>query len=108
MGVALKERPLTFRRKQKHELSELLKELKKEGVEALERLVELAKTTQDEKIRLNANTAVIEKLVEVAELVNKDETTRTLGEFKYNKDGPRELEEDDTPSIDFSNIQDVE
>jgi hypothetical protein len=107
VGVHLKEKPLSFRRKNKHELNQLLKDLKDEGAKALARMVALAESSKDEKIKLNTDKAIVEMLIEVADIINKDDTTRTLGEFKYNKDGPRELEEDDTPQIDFNEIQDV-
>lgn len=107
MGVHLKETPLTFRRKNKHPLKDLLKLTSKEIGETIDRLVKLA-SSENEKIALGANSKIMDLHIEATNAVEKDDITRTLAEIKLN--GPKQLEmvdEDDTPQIDFNEIQDV-
>lgn len=108
MGVPLKETPLTFRRRNKHPLDKLVKLTSKEMEDMLERLVALSQS-KDEKIALGATKEYIDIHMTAAERVEKDDITRTLAEIKLNP-GTKHLEvdEDDTPRIDFTEIQEVE
>lgn len=107
MGVHLKETPLTFRRKNKHPLKDLLKLTGKEVQETVERLVKLA-SSSNEKIALAANSKIMDIHMDATNAIEKDDITRTLAEIKLN--GPKQLEmvdEDDTPLVDFTVVQDV-
>jgi hypothetical protein len=107
MGVHLKEKPLSFRRKNKHPLTKLLNDLTKETPRLVERLSELMES-ENEKIALGACEKMGNLITEISKEIERDDTTRTLGDFKYNANGARELEEDDdTPQIDFNTLQDV-
>ena len=86
MGVHLKERSLTFRRKQKHPLASLIKLTGKEMEETIDRLVELAKQTDDIKVAFNANKELADIHMAAVAAVEKDDITRTLAEFKLNGD----------------------
>lgn len=106
MGANLKykDEPISFRRRQTHDLTKLLRSLNKESDDVVEILVELTKS-QDEKIKLAAASKLVDLQVEVAELINKDGLQRLLLESK-NTNAARGLapEDDDTPQIDFTTI----
>ncbi len=102
MGAQLRVVERGFARRQKHESAALLKILSKSTQEAVDALEKLLKS-QDEKIVLGAAKAVIELQRDLANDINTDDLQRLIANVKYG--GPKELEEDDTPSIDFSNIQ---
>ncbi len=108
MGVHLEPKPLTFRRKQNHPLSKLLREISKETPEAVKKLVDLM-DSENEKIALGAASKLVDMQIDIANAIEKDDITRTLAEIKLN--GPQQLgevdDEDDTPKIDFTTIQDV-
>lgn len=110
MGVHLKERSLTFRRKQRHPLDKLIKLTGKEMDETIERLVELAKQKDDIKVAFNANKELADIHMAAVAAVEKDDITRTLAEFKLNgaKQLVNEDEEDDTPLVNFGEIQEIE
>lgn len=109
MGANLKyrEEPLTFRRKQTHDLNKFLRSLTKESENVVETLVELLKHT-DPKIRLTAASKLGDFLTTVAEIVDKDNLQRLLLESKNPERGRNlALEDDDTPQINFDQIQDI-
>lgn len=110
MGVQLKvrEKPLSLVRRQNHELSRLLRTLTKESEGAVEVLVKLL-SSKDEKVRKDAAKTLIDMQISVAEMINKDDITRILGEIRINGATGKmfEVDEDDTPLVDFKTIQDV-
>ncbi len=109
MGAQLqhKEEVITFKRRQSHDLSKLLRSLTLESQNAVDVLVTLLKS-KDEKIRMAAAGKLLDMQVQVSELKNRDEVQRLLAEVKY---GPKSLVADgegDSPMLDFSRIQDVD
>lgn len=110
MGAQLKtykEEALSFRRRQKHALAKTIKLIDKETEVIVETLVELLKS-EDEKVRLQAAAKLMDYQIAIAEHINRDEIQRVLLELK-NPTGSRGLVEDDnSPSIDFSTIQNIE
>ena len=102
MGAQLKVVERGFARRQKHENKKLLDILSKESQDAVDALVRLLKS-QDEKIVLGAAKAVIELQRDLANDINTDDLQRIIANVKYG--GPKELEEDDTPMIDFNSLQ---
>jgi hypothetical protein len=92
-----------FARKNKHELTALLKKLNAESDSAVEILVYLMnKKDQDDKIVLQAASKLLDLQREVAQDINNDEMQRLISNVKFG--GPKQLEvdDDDTPQIDFS------
>lgn len=107
MGVQLKEQPISFVRRQNHELSKLLRNLTKESEAAVQVLVALLES-KDEKTRMNAASKLLDMQKDISEAINKDEITRLLAELKLNGGGVRNLiPEDDTPLVDFTTVQEV-
>lgn len=108
MGVHLKETPLTFRRKNKHPLEKLVKLTGKEMEDMVENLVKLSKS-EDQKIALGATKEIIDLHVTSVDKVEKDDITRTLAEMKMNPDAKQleMVDEDDTPTICFDEIQEA-
>lgn len=79
-------------------------------VDALEKLVHIMKNSKDERLVAQVSKQILDMRKEVAVLINTDEIQRLLLESK-NPDRVKQLttedDEDDTPQVDFSNIQDV-
>jgi hypothetical protein len=99
---------VSFRRRQNHDLKGILKKLGTESLEAIEVLVTLLKST-DDRIKLSAATKLIDAHVQVSNIVNDDAFKRVLAEAKYPTPGELTTEEeDDTPQINFEEIQDCE
>jgi hypothetical protein len=97
-----------FARKNKHELSAILKKLTAESEGAVEKLVFLMMKSGDEKLQLLAASKILDMQREIARDINNDQLQRIIGNVKFG--GPRQLsteEEDDMPQIDFSQVQDV-
>lgn len=108
MGVPLKykEEKLDFRRKNKHGLTKVLKELTDEWVELLPKLLEHAKS-KDDRISMQALSKLWDMRVQAEQIINEDDMKRMLLESR-NPDRVRGLvEDDDTPSVDFTVIQNV-
>jgi len=106
---AYREETLTFKRKNSHDLAKLLRSLTKESEDAVGILVTLMKS-QDEKLRFQAASKLLDLQRQVAEDINKDNITRTLLESK-NSERSRSLtpeEQDNVPLVDFGTILDVE
>ena len=95
-----------FHRRQSHDLNKLLKSITKESDNAVEIIVACMKSTE-EKMRFNAATKLLDLQVEVAEHINRDQMQRLIANARFK--GPPELavEDDDTPQIDFNEIQEV-
>jgi hypothetical protein len=97
-----------FARKNKHELTALLKKLNAESDSAVEILVYLMnKKDQDDKIVLQAASKLLDLQREVAQDINNDEMQRLISNVKFG--GPKQLEvdDDDTPEINFLEIIDA-
>lgn len=97
---------ITFRRRQKHDLKGLLKELESETDTAILALKQCM-ASSDEKIKFNAAIKVIELRKEVSELINTDEIQRMLLESK-NPERTKQLttdEEDDNPAVGYEIVE---
>lgn len=107
MGAQLKAVQRGFARRQRHENAALLKLLTRESQDAVNTLSKLM-GSQDEKIKLEAAKAVIKFQQDLANDINTDDLQRLISQVKYG--GPQQLdvEEDDTPSLDFSTVQPVD
>ena len=104
MGQNLKVVEQGFHRRQKHELSPLLKILTAEQQDAVDNLLFLMKSSED-KIKLQATEMYFKYLREISKDINDDQMQRLIANAKFG--GPKELEMDDTPSVDFNQIQSV-
>lgn len=108
MGAQLKvASEVGFARRQNHPLSKLLKSLTAESQDAVDTLVALMKST-DQKIKLAAATKLLEFQESVAKSIENDSLMRIMANAKYG--GPKQLdyEDDDSPDVDFSVVQQVE
>lgn len=108
-NLKIREIPVTFQRKQTHELTKLLRSLTKQSEAAVAALVKLLDSA-DEKIVLAAAKSIVDALAQASDIVNKDDISRVLMELKHNPNGKKlttdlEDEEEDVPSIDFHTIQ---
>lgn len=107
LGAQLKVRESEgFHRRQSHDLAKLLREMNKESKPVLDVLLTLMKS-EDEKIKLEAVKTFLNTYKDVAREINEDQLRRLLANAKFG--GPKELEfdEDDTPQVNFNDIQDV-
>lgn len=109
MAAALKVRERGFHRVNKHELKKLLTSFDKESHTVLKVLIKLL-DSQDEKIRLDACKLFYSTQLDATKQINDDDLRRLVANAQFK--GPKELEvdepEDNTPLVDFTNIQDVE
>lgn len=110
MGQILKykEDTISFRRRQKHPLNNLLKELTLETEGAVKTLKELL-TSADDKIKLQAASKLLEFTASVSEAINEDDLKRLFMQSKHEAAGGGKglIPDDDTPLVDFNQIQDV-
>jgi hypothetical protein len=98
-----------FARKSKHELADLLKKLNKESEGAVEMIVAImTKKDQDERLVLQAASKLLDLQRQVAQDINNDKMQRLIANVKYG--GPKQLtvEEDETPSINFTDIVELD
>lgn len=102
----MREDKISFRRKQKHGLDSLLKGLKKETDGALEIIVKCMESA-DEKLRFSAASKLLDMRKECEVIINTDDIQRMLLESKNPERSRGLVEDDDTPLIDFENLQDV-
>lgn len=109
MGANLKvrEEKITFRRKQSHDLKKLDKLLEKEMVDALEKLVYIMNNSKDDRLVLQAANKILDMRKDVATLINTDDIQRLLLESKNPDRVPQLVEDDDSPAVDFTKIQEV-
>lgn len=106
MGANLKVVETGFLRKQTHDLNKPIRLIAKELESIIEKLVQLTES-KDEKISKGACESLLDYMCKMTEQRDRDEIQRRLAHIKYGG-GARTLEtEDDTPLIDFGNIQDV-
>lgn len=96
------------------QLKTLLRQITGASKQAIKVLLECLKSN-DEKVRLQAATKILEYQVQVADKVNQDQLQRLIAEIKFNR-GPQgklvPLEDGDKPArvrpvVDFNKIQDV-
>lgn len=107
IGANLKVREVGFQRKQTHPLSKVLKALTAESQDAVDILVGLMTSDKtDDKTKLAAASKLLDLQRQVAADINQDELQRLIANVKFG--GPRqlELEDDDTPQIDFTTVID--
>jgi hypothetical protein len=101
-----KEDKLTFRRTNKHELKKLILAMNNKTDKVVEKLMKLIESP-DEKVSLMAIAKFLDIYKESTVAVSTDEIQRLLLESK-NPDRVRGLvEDDDTPTLDFTTVQDV-
>lgn len=107
MGVPLKVVETGFLKRQNHELSKPIRLIAKELEDIINRLLKLTES-QDEKVAQKACESLLDYYAKMVEQKDRDEIQRRLAHIRYG--GGKTLtteEEDDTPAIDFDNIQDV-
>ena len=97
-----------FARRQNHPLSKLLKSLTAESQDAIDELAKLMKTSESEKMRKECADIILSHLESVAKTIENDSLMRVMANAKYG--GPKQLgyEDDDTPDVDFTQVQAVE
>jgi DNA-binding MarR family transcriptional regulator len=98
-----------FVRRQNHPLAKLVKSLTAESQDAIDELVRLMKNSDSEKIRKECAIAVLEALESASKTVENDAMMRLMANAKFG--GPKPLgydEDDDSPEVDFSVVQQVE
>jgi hypothetical protein len=95
-------------------LKKLLKDLTKASKEAIEVLVVCLKS-EDEKIRMQAASKILEFQSTVADKVNQDQMQRLVAEIKFNRQPQGKLMqlEDEKPAtvrpvVDFTRIREVD
>ena len=86
-------------------LSKIIKDLDKAAPAAVAGLVTLAKS-QDEKIKLDACKAILSLRDDMQDKAEKRELQLMLVQHKLGNGVQRE-DEDDTPTVDFENLQHV-
>lgn len=104
MGAQLKVVERGFARRQKHDMAATLRKLTKESDGAVETLVALM-ASEDEKIRLGAASKIIDLQRQIANDINTDDLQRLIANVKFG--GPKELEVDDGPEVDFSIVHET-
>lgn len=105
MGAQLKTVETGFLRRQSHDLKKPINLIAKEAETIVKRLLVLIDSA-DEKIAKDACDILLKHLASMSEQRDRDEIQRRLAHIKYG--GGKTFEtEDDTPLVDFTNIQDV-
>ena len=88
----------------KHELSKLVRDLKKLSTKALE-VLEAGLTSQDERVRMIAAEKLLKFYTDSASEVRADEIKALLLDIRTNGlIGQGSTADDDTPALDFDNI----
>ena len=99
------EQKVIKRRQTTSALSKIIKELDKAAPEAVSGLVSLSKS-QDEKIKLDACKAILSLRDDMQDKAEKRELQLMLVQHKLGN-GVRREDEDDTPTVDFEQIQEI-
>jgi predicted oxidoreductase len=112
------ENPSFLNDKDKIDLYKLLKKLDKASLEALENLVKIMETTQDEKLRAQVSKDIIRFKIDVAKEINTDQMQRLIAEIKLNRgpqgkliplEGASDTEDQiKRPIVDFSKVHSLE
>lgn len=105
-NLKLKEEKISFLRKQSHTLKPLQKSLAKEVEDAVRELVKLMES-DDPRMKFQASKAILDYYKDISAAINTDDIQRMLLESKNPDRVTRLVEDDDTPQINFDDIQDV-
>lgn len=89
----------------KHELTKLLRDLKKLSTKALE-VLEAGLSSNDERVRMMAAEKLLKFYTDSADAVRQDEVKSLLLDIKMNGliGNGSTAEDDSTPALDFDNI----
>lgn len=107
MGAQLKVQEVGFLRRQSHDLKKPISLITKEAEKIVRRLLELIDST-DEKIAKDACDILLKHLSSMSEQRDRDEIQRRLAHLKYGGGKTFETEEDDTPLVNFEDIQQID
>ena len=88
-----------------HELSKLSKSVRKLNTKALA-VLEDSLSDEDPKIRMEAAKTLLKMDIDISKIINEDAMNRIIAELKVNGE-LKEIKSNNTPLIDFNNIQDV-
>lgn len=106
-NLRVREAKISFRRKQKHGLSKLLKSVTDASDDALEVIVKLMKS-DDERVAKSAADKILDLRKELEVIINTDEIQRMMLESKNpDRKGALEDDDDDTPEVDFTEVQQI-
>lgn len=96
----------TIVRNKPDELLKIIKALEKKSSKAVETLGKLCED-ESPKIRLDAAKAILDTIKDMKDQVEKQDLQRILVQAKLNMSRPPGPDEDKTPQIDFSTIQEI-
>lgn len=105
LGAQLAVKEVGFHRRQNHPLKKLLASLTKESEDAIEVILKIMNDKEvDDKTRLAAASKLLDLQRQVAQDINQDELQRLIANVKFG--GPKQLEvdDDDTPDVDFTQV----
>lgn len=91
--------------REEHELSKLSKSVRKLNTKALA-VLEDSLSDEDPKIRMEAAKTLLKMDIDISKIINEDAMNRIIAELKVNGE-VKEVKSNNTPLIDFNNIQDV-
>lgn len=91
--------------REEHELSKLNKSVRKLNTKALA-VLEDSLSDEDPKIRMEAAKTLLKMDIDISKIINEDAMNRIIAELKVNGE-VKEVKSNNTPLIDFNNIQDV-
>ncbi len=91
--------------REEHELSKLSKNIRKLNTKALA-VLEDSLSDEDPKIRMEAAKTLLKMDIDISKIINEDAMNRIIAELKVNGE-VKEIKSNNTPLIDFNNIQDV-
>ena len=91
--------------REEHELSKLSKNIRKLNSKALA-VLEDSLSDEDPKIRMEAAKTLLKMDIDISKIINEDAMNRIIAELKVNGE-VKEIKSNNTPLIDFNNIQDV-
>ena len=91
--------------REEHELSKLSKNIRKLNTKALA-VLEDSLSDEDPKIRMEAAKTLLKMDIDISKIINEDAMNRIIAELKVNGE-LKEVKSNNTPLIDFNNIQDV-
>jgi len=94
-------REVGFIRTNKHDIAPVIKKISKETDIIVDKLMKLVES-EDPKVSHDACKTLLDYLERFTKLKDLDELQRLIANVKFG--GPSQLEQDDTPEINFSNI----
>lgn len=94
--------------KRKHSLDALHKDLDHASKEAVEVLLDIMQTTQDEKLKASCAEKLLKFKIDVATEIGTDQMQRLIAEIKFGggqKQRNLTTDDDDRPILDFDTVQ---